>query len=56
MIGRTPLKLFNERSEPPCLFQAGDYIRFISITAAEYERILADLRSYKPEIQHLEKP
>ena len=55
LIGRTPLKLFNERSDPPCLFRAGDYIRFLSITEADFTRILADLVHYKPEIQDLEK-
>jgi KipI family sensor histidine kinase inhibitor len=57
LIGRTPLKLFDEKSEPPSLLQAGDYIRFQSISEPDYERILTGIQagSYQPEIQHLEK-
>jgi inhibitor of KinA len=57
LIGRTPLRLFDERSDPPSLMQAGDYIRFRSITASEYERILKEIQvgKYQPEIQPFEK-
>ena len=37
LIGRTPLKLFDPGREPPALFQAGDYLSFISITPQEYD-------------------
>ena len=40
LIGRTPLKLFDAKREPPALLTAGDYIRFIPIaTDEEYDDI-----------------
>ena len=36
LIGRTPLKLFDPEREPPALFQAGDYLTFISITPEKF--------------------
>ena len=40
LIGRTPLKLYDPDREQPFLYQAGDYIRFVPITAEEYEAYL----------------
>ena len=39
LIGRTPLKLFDESRQPPVLVEPGDYIKFIAINQAEYESI-----------------
>jgi len=39
LIGRTPLKLFHPDLEPPALFQAGDYLTFVSITPEEFTSI-----------------
>ncbi len=39
LIGRTPLDLFDPKSENPFLLNAGDYIRFIPITQEEYDSI-----------------
>lgn len=39
LIGRTPLQLFDPRREPPVLFQAGDYLNFISVTPEEFTSI-----------------
>ena len=39
LIGRTPLQLFNPKREPPALFQAGDYLNFISVTPEEFTSI-----------------
>jgi KipI family sensor histidine kinase inhibitor len=39
IIGRTPLTLFAPERENPFLYQAGDRIRFVPVTAREYERI-----------------
>ncbi|MBP6020402.1 MAG: 5-oxoprolinase subunit PxpB [Burkholderiaceae bacterium] len=36
VIGATPISLFNPEAEPSTLLQAGDMVRFIPITAAEY--------------------
>jgi inhibitor of KinA len=37
LIGRTPLKLFTAEIEPPCLLNAGDTVRFVRISAREFE-------------------
>jgi KipI family sensor histidine kinase inhibitor len=39
LIGRTPLKLFDPNREPPALFQAGNYLTFVSITPEKFSRI-----------------
>ena len=38
IIGRTPLRLFDAAREPAALFQAGDRVRFVAITGAEFAR------------------
>ena len=43
LIGRTPVKAFNPKSENPFLFAAGDYLRFQAITIKEYELICRDV-------------
>jgi inhibitor of KinA len=37
IIGRTPLRMFDVRRNPPALFCAGDRVRFRSITRAEFD-------------------
>lgn len=39
LIGRTPLRLFDPSREPPALFQAGDYLTFVSIMPEEFSII-----------------
>ena len=39
LIGRTPLKIFDPNREPPAIFQAGDYLVFVSITPEEFTKI-----------------
>lgn len=39
LIGRTPLALFRPNDASPSLLQAGDQIRFISITEEEYQEM-----------------
>lgn len=39
LIGRTPLRIFAPDREPPALFRAGDYLKFVSITQEEFARI-----------------
>lgn len=36
LIGRTPLRLFTPDTEPPCLLNAGDKVRFVAIDTREY--------------------
>jgi inhibitor of KinA len=37
IIGRTPLRLFDVRREPPALLHAGDQVRFRQISRAEFD-------------------
>jgi inhibitor of KinA len=39
IIGRTPLRLFAPWREEPFLYQAGDRVRFVSITEEQFRRI-----------------
>jgi KipI family sensor histidine kinase inhibitor len=41
LIGRTPLSLFNPSKADPFLYQAGDRIRFVPISEADYDRLRA---------------
>ncbi|MBL0182191.1 MAG: 5-oxoprolinase subunit PxpB [Chitinophagaceae bacterium] len=38
LIGQTPSKIFDKEQTTPCLFKAGDYIKFISISKEEFEQ------------------
>ncbi|MGN1095241.1 MAG: 5-oxoprolinase subunit PxpB [Eubacteriales bacterium] len=52
LIGRTPLLPYDAGREKPVLYEAGDYIRFVPITAAEYAKISEEVQKgvYSPEI------
>jgi KipI family sensor histidine kinase inhibitor len=39
LIGRTPVMLFDPRRQEPLLYQAGDRIKFVPITAEAYARM-----------------
>lgn len=39
LIGRTPLKLYDSEREKPVLLEAGQYIKFRSVTEEEYREI-----------------
>jgi KipI family sensor histidine kinase inhibitor len=39
LIGRTPLRLFDAARLPPALFEAGDSIRFVPMSAEEFREI-----------------
>ena len=41
LLGRTPIKTYDPDRETPILFDVGDYIRFVQITEAEYDEIVA---------------
>ncbi len=51
LIGRTPLKLYDPYREPPVLLKAGNYVRFVPITEAEYEEIAARVAAGTYEVQ-----
>lgn len=38
LIGQTPLRIFNKEKDEPCFFKAGDNVKFLSITKAEFEK------------------
>lgn len=54
LIGRTPIKLYDPLSEIPVLLNAGDYVRFTSITEEEYLSIkeAVEKNEYKVNIIH----
>lgn len=37
LIGRTPVRMFTPEAEPPCLLDAGDTVRFVAISRAEFD-------------------
>jgi inhibitor of KinA len=39
LIGRTPLELFDVDADPPCVLQPGDAVRFVPITAEQFDEI-----------------
>lgn len=39
VIGRTPLRLFDVKTEPPTILQAGDRVRFRQISREEFHRL-----------------
>jgi inhibitor of KinA len=39
LIGRTPLSLYSPKRQPPIVLQAGDYVRFVPISADKYNEI-----------------
>lgn len=57
LIGRTPLKLYDDTKEPPVFIQAGDYIRYIPITKEEYDKIEEEVKndSYKISIEKVKR-
>ena len=51
LIGRTPLKVFNPLSQQPFLYSAGDFLKFESISASEFNQIQQEVEmgSYLPQ-------
>jgi inhibitor of KinA len=39
LIGQTPLKIFDSRKKTPCLFKAGDHVKFIAINKNEFDNL-----------------
>lgn len=44
LIGRTPLRLFDQNRQPPIRYQAGDAIRFLPISAQNFARLAEEDR------------
>lgn len=57
IIGRTPLKLYNVKSENPVFISSGDYVRYIAIDEEEYEKIQAEVEEgvYKINIRKVKR-
>ncbi|RVU55591.1 5-oxoprolinase subunit PxpB [Anaerosphaera multitolerans] len=57
LIGRTPLKLYDEKNDPPVFINAGDYIRYVQIDEKEFNRIksLVDQGGYKVSIKEVDR-
>lgn len=52
LIGRTPLRLFDEASEQPALLRAGDYIRFVPMESeARYLEVLESVEAGEFDVQ-----
>ncbi|MFO7695108.1 MAG: 5-oxoprolinase subunit PxpB [Vicinamibacterales bacterium] len=53
LIGRTPVALFDARSSPPALLDAGDRVCFVPVTPADYEAIARDVAAgrYRPAVR-----
>jgi inhibitor of KinA len=47
LIGRTPLRLFDPRREPPTLLEPGDVIRFVRIGEEEFLELKREVESRK---------
>ncbi len=45
LIGRTPIKPYDENRAEPILYKAGDYIRFCPISLAEFEEISKEVEN-----------
>jgi inhibitor of KinA len=50
-IGRTALRLFEPSWQPPSLLQAGDRVRFVSISPEQYERIALKVKEGTFEVK-----
>jgi allophanate hydrolase subunit 1 len=55
LIGRTPVRLFDPRLDPPVLVQAGDHLRFLPVSRREYEAIARDVGEdrYQPAVHEI---
>jgi len=52
IIGRTPVKLYDLSKDKPIFLKAGDYIKFLSISKLEFEKIkeMIDMETYNVNI------
>lgn len=47
IIGKTPVDFFNAKSSPPCVFNAGDKLRFFAISKTEFLDLEQDIKNNK---------
>lgn len=57
IIGRTPLKLYDSKSDKPVFINSGDYVRYIAIDEKEYKKIEEEIQneSYKVKIHRIKR-
>ena len=51
IIGRTPIKIFDIRREPPVIFEAGDFIKFYSISYDEFLQLEREIAENTYEVK-----
>ena len=53
LIGRTPMRLFDPRRDPPVLVEAGDYLRFVPINEDTFHQLEEEVKSgtYEPVVR-----
>ncbi len=51
LIGRTPVKLFDMSHEEPFLFQAGDKVRFVSVSEGEFHSIARKVENHTYKVK-----
>ena len=56
IIGHTPIKLYDIEREEPVLFRAGDYLKFVSVSEKEYQKIVEEVANneYQLTIKRME--
>jgi KipI family sensor histidine kinase inhibitor len=56
LIGWTPVRIFDATHDPPVLFEAGDYIRFVPATAGQTQAIASQIAAgaWTPTVRHRE--
>ncbi len=54
IIGRTPVTMYDMSKEQAALLSAGDYVRYVPIDEAEYNRIKALGSEYVPSMYEVE--
>lgn len=54
-LGRSPIRIYDQRKEMPTLFQMGDYVRFYPVTKEAYSRLEEEVEAmtYLEEIEFL---
>jgi KipI family sensor histidine kinase inhibitor len=56
LIGWTPVRIFDATHDPPVLFEAGDYIRFVPATGGQAQAIASQIAAgaWTPTVRHRE--
>ncbi|QDH80128.1 5-oxoprolinase subunit PxpB [Echinicola soli] len=52
VIGRTPVQLFDVKSDPPLKPQPGDKIKFEAVTEESYQDIISEIKEGNYQLQH----